>query len=329
MLKLFQRNMALQIVLILAAVALLWMKPLVSPPMLSVGEHPAILYSLLCSWLASVPRLAVVLALVLTLVGGICINILLADVGLVSQNTLLPALLYITLVSAGANTLTPEIIVCSVSIACLAPLMLRSSLLTIPPSKACGATALIGIATLFHMPAVALMLSYMLIAANFRLYGWKDWVVMFLGFLAPYMLLISVLFLTGDLDSWWNGVTAALGDVMLRFDHLSQLQAIGVGFLALMFIWSLLNMSGRMNEHPVVWRQNASTVLLLSVGALGMAIYSPLSARTLVPFTIPFAFCFTHLLLPQQSSLGFHGRKKHTWIYETLFILTLIAAFVC
>ena len=272
--------MALQIVLILAAIALLWVKPLVSPPELSAGEHPAILYSLLCSWLTSAPRLAVALAMLFTLAGGLCINILLADVGLVSQNTLLPTLLYITFASAGADTLTPENIVCCVTIACLAPLMLRGSLLTIPPSKACGATALIGIATLFHIPAIALMISYMLIAANFRLYGWKDWMVMFLGFLAPYMILLPVLFLTGDLGSWWESTTAALVAIMLQFGHFTHLQAVGTAFLTLLLIWSLLNMSSKLNERPVVWQQNASTVLLFAVGSLGMAFFSPISATT-------------------------------------------------
>ena len=321
--------MALQIVLILAAIALLWVKPLVSPPELSAGEHPAILYSLFCSWLTSAPRLAVVLAMLLTLAGGLCINILLADVGLVSQNTLLPTLLYITFASAGADTLTPEIIVCCVTIAFLAPLMLRGSLLTIPPSKACGATALIGIATLFHIPAIALMISYMLIAANFRLYGWKDWMVMFLGFLAPYMILLPVLFLTGDLGSWWESTTAALVAIMLQFGHFTHLQAVGTAFLTLLLIWSLLNMSSKLNERPVVWQQNASTVLLFAVGGLGMAFFSPISATTLLPFAIPFAFSATHLLQPSKTTTGLRRSKKHKWIYDILFILTLTAAFVC
>ena len=90
MLKLFQRDILVQAALLLVVLALMWIRPLIDPQPMSDGEHPAVLYALLCQWMAGVPRLAVVLAMVLVLAEGIGLNLLLANSGLTSQKRLLP-----------------------------------------------------------------------------------------------------------------------------------------------------------------------------------------------------------------------------------------------
>lgn len=317
-------------VLTAAVLLLLWLRPLITPPAIAAGGHPAILYSILCSWLTSVPRLAVVIAMLLVLTEGVLLNLLLARVGLVSQNSLLPTLLFIIAVSAGNSTLTPMILVWAAIIACLNQLMLRGSLLTISSAQVCGATALIGIASMLYLPAALLMLSYILIAVNYRLYNWKDWAVMILGFAAPYLTLVAVLFLTGGLPAWWQSVADGFADIGLTLGNFTHLQAVGIALLFLVLLWGLLNVVFHLSEHPVLWQKNASTVLLFIVGALCMMLYTPLQASSLQLFATPFAFCATLLLLGTTSgTANRRTRKRHLWIYDLLLILIIIAAIVC
>lgn len=328
MIKLLQRNMVLQAVLILAVLVLLWLRPLAEAPLMDGGDHPAILYSLLCQWLQHVPRLAVILAMLLVLIEGVMLNLLLANVNLVSQNSLLPTLLYVIAMSAGASTLTPIVLVNGVLTVCLNQLLLRGTLLTISLNKACGATLLIGIASLFYQPAALLILSYLLIAANYRLYGWRDWAVMILGFAAPYVLLVLILFLNEGLASWWQ--TTLLSLSLAIQPGTTDLHAWASLLLAVLFLWSMLQLLGRLSERPVLWQKNASTIILCSVGAAGMMLHTPLLPIRMALFAIPFSFCTNRLLTsPTEVSTGFGRRKQRLWIYDLLLVVILTAAFLC
>ena len=328
MLKLFQGNMALQAVLIIVALVLLWGRALMSPPLMECGESPAILYGLLCGWLSPVPRLAVIVALTLVLIEAFGLNLLLADAGLVSQNSLLPTLLYIIAMRVGSATLTPIVLVCGIAILCLRQLMLHGTLLTIPSGKICAATALIGIATLFYTPAVFLMLSYLLIAANYRLYGWKDWALMILGFMAPLLALLCVLYMTNGIAAWWSTTLAALSAIGLHSGTAPMLPLLGSILLAAMLLWGLLTVNLRLTEHPVMWQKNASSVMLFTVGALGMMLYASLLPVNMQLFALPFTFCTTRFFLDATAKTAFR-RKKHLWFYNILLIILLAAALIC
>ena len=324
--------MALQAVLILAALALLWGHALVVPPPLDCSDHPAILYGLLCSWLTHLPRLAVILAIILILAEGVFLNILLSDTGLVSQNSLLPTLLYILAISAGTTTLTPIILVNGIAILILRQLLLHGSLLTIPSGKICAANALIAIATLLYQPAVFLILTYLLIAANYRLYSARDWALLFLGFLAPYLFLLGILYVIDGIPAWWHTAIVALSDIphlTLTTHNTPLLPLLASIFLIGIFLWGLLNLNLQLSQHPVLWQKNASTVMLFTIGALGMMLYAPLLPLNIPLFALPFTLCTQHAILGSQPYPSAFRKKKHSWIYDILFLLIIAAAYLC
>lgn len=332
MIKLFQRDMTLQAVLIVIAMLLLWGQALLAPSPMNAGAHPAVLYGMLCHWLAPAPRLAVIIAMLLALACGVMLNLLLSNVGLVSQNSLLPTLLYLIATATAADTLTPLLLVSGVAIAVLHPLMLRGTLLTIPSEKICSATALIGIATLFYTPAVFLLLSYILIALNYRLYSWKDWMLMLLGFAAPYVLLVLVLYMTDGLAPWWEGTVASLSELgfAMKGAEATTWTILGSLLLAAVFLWSLVTAIGHNSEHTVVWQRNATTVMLFTAGGIGMMFCATLLPLAMTLFAIPFVFCTYRMLTAfSESHSSFGHRKKHLWIYDLLLILILIAALLC
>jgi len=335
MIKLFHKDMILQSVLILVALFLLWGRALMAPVEMDAGEHPAILYSLICQWLTQTPRLAVIIAMLLALAQGITLNLLLANVNLVSQNSLLPTLLYLIATAVTASTLTPILLVNGIAIAMLYPLMLRGTLLTIPAEKVCGATMLAGVATLFYTPAIMLMLSYLLIALTYRLYNWKDWFLMLLGFAVPYILLILTLYMTDTLSDWWQTTTSSLENITLNLhkrDNTSGLlQNPWLSLVpAVVLLWSLGGTLGHLSEHTVIWQRNASTVMLFTVGGIGMLLYSTLLPLNMSLFAIPFSFCTYRMLsCAEANHTGFGRRKKHNWIYDLLLILIFVIAVIC
>ncbi|MBR4506054.1 MAG: hypothetical protein IKP21_04695 [Bacteroidales bacterium] len=326
MVNLFRKNTVVQVLLILAATLLLWGRSLVYPPAMADGD--AVLYHLLYLGISSLPRLAVVIALLLVLAEGVWLNLLLANVGLVPQTTLLPTLLYIILMSAPATTLTPAIFVGGIMIAITHQLMLRTTLLTITTDKICSATALIGLASMFYLPSLALILSYLLVVINYRLYSWRDWLSMLLGLAAPYIMLLTVLYLTGNLTIWLSGTYYSLGGISLQSDTEKALAIGGNLVLVLVFLVGLFALWGHLGEHPIVWQKNATTVMLLSVGSAAMLLYSRVFPVDMRLFAVPFTLCGLHLLMPEKSHSYGH-RKQRTWILDIVLLLTFIAALVC
>ena len=326
MINLFRKNTVIQVLLILAATLLLWGRSLVHPPTMADGD--AVLYHLLYMGLSSLPRLAVVLALLLVLTEGVWINLLLANTGLVPQTTLLPTLLYIILMSAPATTLSPAIFVGGVMIAITHQLMLRTTLLTISTDKICSATALIGLASMFYLPSLALILSYLLVVINYRLYSWRDWMSMLLGLAAPYILLLTVLFLSDNLTIWLSGTYYSLGEITLQSNTDKALAIGGNVVLVSVFIVSLFVLWGHLGEHTIVWQKNATTVMLLAVGSAAMLVYSHLFPVDMRLFAVPFTLCAFHLLMPEKTR-SYGRRKQRTWILDIILLLTLAAAIVC
>lgn len=330
MIRLFQRNTALQVVLILLALLLLWLRPLIAPPAMEAGEHPAVLYGLLCQALSGVPRMAVVLAMLLVLVSGVVFNLLLANVGLVSQNSLFPTFIYVLISSAGATTLTPVLLVNAVLIACLHPLMLRGTLLTIPVGQACAATAMIGLATLIYQPAVAYMLTYLLIAASYRLYSWRDWMVMLLGFAVPYSVLLLVLYMDDGIPGWWQTTVDSLSSIGFVAGSSEPLPLTGGLALAVVMLWSLVYTGGRLGERPVLWQKNAGNVMLMLLGSLGMMLFAPILPLSPALFALPFTFCVNRLAFGRGSTTtGYGRRKRYPWVSDALILVVIIAVCLC
>ncbi len=330
MLKLFKNNMAMQALLILAVLLLLWLRPLIAPPAMVTAPTDGILYTLLLPLFANAPQAAVIIAMILVLIEGVLLNILLSDMGLVPQTTLLPTLLYIVFLSAPATTLTPMILVSAALIACTWQLSLKGTLLTISTSRICSATAIIGLCSLFYLPALAIIVSYLLVAISYRLYNWRDITTMMLGFLAPYVLLVTILYLTDGLAAWWSTTSASLGDITMHIMPTTWLPLTANIVLVLLFVASIFSLWFRLGEHPVMWQKNASTVMLISVGAIVMLLYSRLLPVDLAFFAIPFALCGTHMLMPSISRpTASHSRKQRLWVYDLLLVLIIAAAFLC
>ena len=329
MLKLFGKNMGLQVLLILAVVLVLWWRPLMSPPAMALSEYDGVLYGLIVKMFGHLPRLAVVIAILFVLGEAVALNLLLADAGLVPQTTLLPTLLYIVGVSAPASTLSPMILVNAILIVILYQLRIRGTLLTIPTEKICSATALIGICTMIYLPAAMFLISYILVAVMFRLYGWRDWATLILGLAAPYVLLLPVLYVTNHLDWWLAATSASIGQMGINIAGGDTLPLIANIILAAIIAISLIGLWGRLSEKTMQWQTNASTVMLLAVGGLGMLFCTQLLPVPLHFFAIPFALCGTHLLLPERTRRTTGSRRSRNWIFDTLFFVILVAALLC
>ena len=329
MLKLFDKNTVFQVAFIIVAIVLLWFEAFSEPQPMTPAGHFAPLYDLLCS-LSLSPTLCVVVAMLLVVLCGYFFNLMLTRVGLASQNSLLPALLFVTAASACETTLSPMLIASLIAIAVVNLLLVRGSLLTVTSDKIFGAAALIGIASMVYLPSLTLIVAYLLIAINYRLYSWRDWMVFLLGLLAPYLTLWSVLLFTDELLPSFDDMALDFASIDLTLGTFTTLQAVANGFLVLVFAFSLFIVGRRMGEKTVVWQKNATTVMLITVAALAMLPLGEAFPVNMEFFAIPFAFCVTQRLgLMPHVSLATRRTNWRSHLYDLLLILTVIAAILC
>ena len=308
MLKLFEKSTVVQALVILLVTALLWFKSFINPQPMMPTDNYAPLYNLLCSLHPS-PVLSTIIA--------------------ASQNSLLPTLLFIMAMSAVSPALTPSLLAALIVIAIIKMLMLRSSLLAVSADKIFGVASLIGIASMIYLPALTLVAAYLLIAVNYRLYSWRDWMVFLLGLLAPYLLLWSVQLFTDDLVDGFAAMGDELSNLTLTVGSFSTLQSFANITLLTAFLVSLFVVWRRLGEKPIVWQKNATTVMLVTVAAIAMLPFTQVYPVNLQFFAVPFAFC-----LSQRFALSSHRSRtsRSSWrshLFDILFILILIAAVVC
>jgi hypothetical protein len=329
MLRLFGRNTGIQAIIILAVVVVLWFGALIHPEPMPEPVGFAPLYSLIYS-LGMGPLVAVILSIVLAVGGGLCLNIMMVRVNLVSQNSLLPTLFYILFMGAQATTLTPTLIVGVMVIGIVNMFMLHGTLLTIASDKIFGAAALIGLCSMIYLPSAALVVTYMMVAVNYRLYGWREWMVLLLGLLAPYLLLWSYYFLTGELEESFVSMGATLSEHPQQESSVSQLSAIAAWVLATTFVVSLVVFWRTLSDKTVVWKKNATSILLVTVAGLVAMLYVGQYPPCLQNFAIPFALCATGRFGNRERRRGYRrGIEWREHLYELLFIIIIVSSVIC
>lgn len=328
MLKIFERNTGLQVIIILVVAVLLWIQPLAHPEPMPAPDGFAPLYSLIYH-IGLSPLVAVILAMLLVLLGGFFLNLIMTNVGLVSQNSLLPTLFYTLFMSAQATTLTPMLLVGVLAISIIKMLMLHSTLLTISSDKIFGIAALIGICSLIYLPSVALLASYLLVVVNYRLYSWRDWMVLLLGLMAPFLPLWAVQYLSDDLAAGFVSMGDTLATTHFHAHPVETLPAIANGILLGTFLISLFTVWRKLGEKTVVWQKNATSVMLLTVAAIAVLLYSGLYPINLQYFAIPFALCATIRFTPETRRRMPRQKQWRRNLYDYLFILIIVSAVLC
>lgn len=326
MIKLFGKNTVVQVAIILLVTTLLWIDAIADPQPMAASEGFAPLYSILCS-LALPPTVTVIIAMVLVMMGAFYFNLILSNAGLAKQNSLFPTLLFIVFMSAGTSTLSPSLLAVLTALFFVDKFLLHSSHLDIAPDKIFGAAALIGIASMFYLPALSLSVAYILIAVNHRLYGWRCWMMFLLGLLAPYLLLWSILLFSGGLVVSFAAMEALFDCLSLHAGEFTSLQAIANAVLLAAFAISLFVVWRRLGEKNIVWQKNAATIMFITVASLATLPFAQLFPINFQFFAIPFTFCLDQRL--SQTRRRPSQRRAAGRLYDLLLILIILAAIAC
>lgn len=194
--RIFRTNVVLQIFIILIVAVLMWIGVFIHPRPTPIEGGGQLYY-----WITGLlsPLASTIIAFVLVIVEGVLLNSMLYRHKMMTQSSLMPLLFYIIAMSIGRPTLTPMLLGSLFLIIGMSQLMLTTTLLSLDLDKIFGASASIACATLF-CPAMAVFLVPLIANMfNFSLYGWRDWTMLILGILAPYIVLETYYYMVDEL----------------------------------------------------------------------------------------------------------------------------------
>ncbi|KWW29129.1 MAG: hypothetical protein AUK63_1685 [bacterium P3] len=313
MIKIFRQSIAAQLTTILVVAGVMWAGRLVHPVPMPDPTDAAPLYKLLYTLLAPVPRLAAAGALLLHLTTGALLNNLLYDRKLIHSNMLLPMLLYVlaaSLVPEG-QTLTPILFINLILFWILHHLIATDTRFKLTSDQVFGVAALLSASTLFHFPALFMALPLLIILIFiYKFYNWHDITMLVLGFLAPYLLLFVYSFLTDGLLTLLTSMGDAIKQWHWTIEATDAVNLCSYVLFGLMLLSSLFFLMGYTGNKTVIYRNNATIVVLTLVGGLLMLPYCTHFTTEAQCAAIPFAFI---------GSLWLINSKVKPWIMNMIF----------
>lgn len=315
MLKLFRTNIFMQSVIIFVVSLVLWVGVFSHPqplPLVGGGQ----LYYWLTGWLS--PLAGAIIAFLLVVLEGFMLNGILYRHKMITQNTLMPMLFYIIAMSLGTHTLSPILLGNLLMLLAIDQLMLTNTLLSIPLNKIFGAAAGIALATLFCPAMMVFFLPLIMCMFNYSLYGWRDWTMLILGILAPYILMETFFFVNDQMFYRNYLILYGFTDIKLKMDA-RWTDWVGSSLFLLTLLVGMGAAFLNSQNRNINFKKNISSILLFLFGSLFYTLYTALVPLPTQAFAIPFACCATSLFIEPK-------RKEFGSNIIFLFLLTLFIA---
>lgn len=316
MLGIFKKNIGLQCVFVFTMALLLWGGSFINPTPMEVPKSYAFLYDLIYQTLHDTPLVSTIIAFVLVIIESVWLNLMLFNHKIQTQVNLLPAALYILLMSIvpGGQTITPTLLV-NIAILAATNQLLQNKNLAIPLDKNFTCAFFIGLAILCHWESIWLIIPLLIIYPMMKLYTWNNWVILVLGIIAPFILLLGYQFMWGDISYHIYLITNEfqLPSISYRFSDRWMLITSLVFLLLLAISW--INFNQYYNKQTQLKKNNANIILLPIITSFIWCIYHELIPINTQFFAISGAYLFC---------LFFSQKSRRQWIPETLFLLFTI-----
>lgn len=314
MLKIFRTDIFTQAIIILIVAVLMWFPVFATPnpiPLTGGGQ----LFYWITSFLSA--RAATIIAFILVLVEGFLFNGMLYRNKMITQNTLMPMLFYVVAMSIGSPTLSPLLVGNLLLIFAIGQMMLTSTLLSLTLDKTFGAATFIAVATLFCPAMAVFFIPLVFNMFNYALYSWRDWTMLILGILAPYILLETYFFLTDQLFYRNYLLFYGLTDFHIQAKGNAMEWICSIIFLFIVLV-GMLAAIGNSQARTINFKKNSTAILIFLIGSIAYTAYTDLIPVPTQAFAIPFGCCTTSIFL--------EPKRKET--SSNIIFLLILAVFV-
>lgn len=275
----FKKSFLQQYLFLFVLSLILWGGSFISPPELT-GTGNTYLnpgWALLNTVLGNNPYVLVSLAFLLMLSGAILFNATLEKSGLSEVNTLIPALVYVLVMSLFPDLMTLH--------QALIPGLLSIVILFLvfniyadeqAYDRVFNSGFVIAIGSFFYFPSIVFILFVWATFIVYRLYSWREWVILLFGFLTPYVLLWTWFFWNDELHLAFEAYGTYFTPKSLFSYHtgITLLNYFPAGLIVLLFLRAFAIQAISMQEKVISVRKNFWSATLFFFLSLASMVFS-------------------------------------------------------
>ena len=280
LIRLFKRSYLVQYLLLLILAVILWLPAMLNPQPITPPDQSFVspAYLFLVNLLGHYLLTGIILSFLITFAGALLLNAILEKYDLVTKNTLVPAMVYLLVMSHQPEFLQfhPSLIPVFLMIVVLFNLFDNYTRQE-AYSQIFNAGFLTGIASLFFFPTAGLFLFIWLTFFVYRLYKWREWIISLSAFLLVYFFLGIYYYLTDRL-------IVAFNDYVVYFSELPAWQftipseifiQIITGILILIILHALFLVVIHMQENVISVRKRFGSVFWFLAISLISVLFFP------------------------------------------------------
>lgn len=317
-----KQNRAVSIVVLPIAMVLLWAYGFANPVVPETG-HATPLYSLIISWIKSIPFLITFLSFLLIFCEALLINFIIEKNEVIDTTTYLPALTYIVLMSLQPEMFSLHpIVIANLFILLSVNKLMQSYRKETAYSEVFDTGFFISLACLFYTPSIVFILLLWFGLIILRPFIWREWIISLFGILLPWCYFIFILFWNDkfnftEFDTMFH--TFVIPDKTLSGIRFSFSDYFQIAVLLASAFFTTGRFLRDYNKGTVRLRSNLLLLVYFLIFSVISIVFAPEYSIACLSFlSIPFSVLFSSYLL----------FAKKTWIAETLFMLLIISVFI-
>ena len=317
LIKAFRKNYFNQCLLIFILSIFLWLGTFMSPESIRSVSSCSFLYSYIYELLQPFPLLTSILAYLMVVFQGLFFNMLLVKHKLVSNKTFLPMFVYVFVLSSSVQTITPALLA-DVFILFALNNLLDCENISKSQYKIFNASAMVSIATFFHSLSIFYLIFIISVIAVYKIYYWREWVTVILGYAFPQIILLLWYFLN---DTTMSFVDPSLFDVFtfsFVFDFADWKSVFWGLLLLLIFLVSIGAYLLNVMENMILYRKKSTIIACILLVAFLISLFVKVFPLQMQFYAIPFSFFIASYLL---------RHKNKEIIGDIILIVFIIVAF--
>jgi hypothetical protein len=320
----FRKSYLFQYIILIMLAGLLWFSAFLNPEPADVDVNTYLMpaYAFLISLIGDFVLIGVIIAFLLVIIGAFLLNYILIKNELVPKNTLIPAVIYIVLLSHSQSLLhlNPALI------SSLFVIIILNNLFQVYTEeeayiKIFNSGFLAALASFFYFPVIYYILFIWFTFIVFRLYKWRDWLIPFTGLITPYIFLITYFYWCDELLFTLDAYSSYFLTISFYplYNEFTLFEWMITGIILLFFLWSFLWLLGVIQEKTISIRKRYWIIFWLLVISLLTYLGSGILAKShLTLIALPVSVYIAY---------GFSIIRRKFW-FELLFgILLLLIIF--
>lgn len=320
----FRKSFFFQYFLLIFLAGVLWAGAFVNPVLPDFDTNHYLMpgYHLVMMLIGDNALISVVLAFLLLLIQAFFLNYILIRNDLVPKNTLIPAMVYIILMSHSKTLLQLHpVIISNLFLIIILFNLFKVYTKEDAYTEIFNAGFLTATGSFFYFPFLYFILFIWMTFIVYSIYKWRDWLIPFTGLITPYIFLLTYFFWSDELflvlDAYAGYyTTVSFIPLYLQFSLIDWIIAV---VIVLLFLWSFLKLIANIQERIISIRKQYGTIFWLLFVCLLTYLGSGSYANSHVALiAMPVSIYFSY---------GFSNIKRKIWIELFFGILTLLILF--